>query len=203
MEDIEGLLAGSSGGGALPGFRLPINSVGVKPRENNKKNKPPPQPTTTQLDYSKLSKVDDQLTPFSPQTKLAKTKIAFSVKIPLTQSPSSPEVPGTQTIYIKTFGCSHNQGRQNLESARSYFLMADYILLVDNNIMSPVLSQPLELGAGSVKSLISMPCFMSHASIPAAVHGQEVTEDLVRLFVGIEDVNDLIAGLDNALGSGP
>ncbi|KAH7548299.1 hypothetical protein JRO89_XS14G0098100 [Xanthoceras sorbifolium] len=176
MEDIEGLLAGSSGGGALPGFRLPINSVGVKPRENNKKNKPPPQPTTTQLDYSKLSKVDDQLTPFSPQTKLAKTKIAFSVKIPLTQSPSSPEVPGTQTIYIKTFGCSHNQKIVELAHAHGA------LVLVDNNIMSPVLSQPLELGA---------------------VHGQEVTEDLVRLFVGIEDVNDLIAGLDNALGSGP
>ncbi|KAL5776330.1 hypothetical protein ACOSP7_009256 [Xanthoceras sorbifolium] len=107
MEDIEDLLAGSGGGGAPPGFRLPINSVGVKPRKNNNKKKKPPQPT--QLDYSKLSKVDDQLTPFSPQTKLPKTKIAFSVKIPPTQFPSSPEVPGTQTIYIKTFGCSHNQ----------------------------------------------------------------------------------------------
>ncbi|KAL5778815.1 hypothetical protein ACOSQ2_009552 [Xanthoceras sorbifolium] len=107
MEDIEDLLAGSGGGGAPPGFRLPINSVGVKPRKNNNNNKKPPQPT--QLDYSKLSKVDDQLTPFSPQTKLPKTKIAFSVKIPPTQFPSSPEVPGTQTIYIKTFGCSHNQ----------------------------------------------------------------------------------------------
>ncbi|KAL5845899.1 hypothetical protein ACOSQ3_009423 [Xanthoceras sorbifolium] len=107
MEDIEDLLAGSGGGGAPPGFRLPINSVGVKPRKNNNNKKKPPQPT--QLDYSKLSKVDDQLTPFSPQTKLPKTKIAFSVKIPPTQFPSSPEVPGTQTIYIKTFGCSHNQ----------------------------------------------------------------------------------------------
>ncbi|KAL5843448.1 hypothetical protein ACOSQ4_009406 [Xanthoceras sorbifolium] len=107
MEDIEDLLAGSGGGGAPPGFRLPINSVGVKPKKNNNNKKKPPQPT--QLDYSKLSKVDDQLTPFSPQTKLPKTKIAFSVKIPPTQFPSSPEVPGTQTIYIKTFGCSHNQ----------------------------------------------------------------------------------------------
>lgn len=57
---------------------------------------------------------------------------------------------------------------------------------------------------GSVKSLISMPCFMSHASIPAAVReARGLTEDLVRISVGIEDVNDLIADLDYALKTGP
>ncbi|KAL3534571.1 hypothetical protein ACH5RR_003032 [Cinchona calisaya] len=57
---------------------------------------------------------------------------------------------------------------------------------------------------GSVKSLISLPCFMSHASIPAAVReARGLTEDLVRISVGIEDVSDLIADLDNALRTGP
>ncbi|XP_059668329.1 cystathionine beta-lyase, chloroplastic isoform X2 [Cornus florida] len=57
---------------------------------------------------------------------------------------------------------------------------------------------------GSVKSLISMPCFMSHASIPAAVReARGLTEDLVRISVGIEDVNDLIADLNNAFSTGP
>ncbi|KAK6121507.1 hypothetical protein DH2020_044752 [Rehmannia glutinosa] len=57
---------------------------------------------------------------------------------------------------------------------------------------------------GSVKSLISLPCFMSHASIPAAVReARGLTEDLVRISVGIEDVNDLIADLDSALRTGP
>ncbi|KAK9125073.1 hypothetical protein Scep_013919 [Stephania cephalantha] len=57
---------------------------------------------------------------------------------------------------------------------------------------------------GSVKSLISMPCFMSHASIPASVReARGLTEDLVRISVGIEDVNDLIADLDRAIRSGP
>ncbi|XP_021854389.2 cystathionine beta-lyase, chloroplastic [Spinacia oleracea] len=57
---------------------------------------------------------------------------------------------------------------------------------------------------GSVKSLISLPCFMSHASIPAAVReARGLTEDLVRISVGIEDVNDLIADLDHALKTGP
>ncbi|XP_057722609.1 cystathionine beta-lyase, chloroplastic isoform X2 [Arachis stenosperma] len=57
---------------------------------------------------------------------------------------------------------------------------------------------------GSVKSLISLPCFMSHASIPSAVRVERgLTEDLVRISVGIEDVNDLISDLDNALRTGP
>ncbi|KAK3000989.1 hypothetical protein RJ639_022169 [Escallonia herrerae] len=57
---------------------------------------------------------------------------------------------------------------------------------------------------GSVKSLISMPCFMSHASIPAAVReARGLSEDLVRISVGIEDVNDLIADLHRALETGP
>ncbi|XP_038719807.1 cystathionine beta-lyase, chloroplastic-like, partial [Tripterygium wilfordii] len=56
----------------------------------------------------------------------------------------------------------------------------------------------------SVKSLISLPCFMSHASIPAAVReARGLTEDLIRISVGIEDVHDLIADLDYALRTGP
>lgn len=62
MEDIEDLVAGA---GAPPGFRLPLNAVGV----NHKKKK-----------SNRLS-----------------------------QTPLSPKIPGTQTIYVKTFGCSHNQ----------------------------------------------------------------------------------------------
>uniref|UniRef100_A0A6V7QVA3 cysteine-S-conjugate beta-lyase n=1 Tax=Ananas comosus var. bracteatus TaxID=296719 RepID=A0A6V7QVA3_ANACO len=57
---------------------------------------------------------------------------------------------------------------------------------------------------GSVKSLISLPCFMSHASIPASVReARGLTEDLVRISVGIEDVEDLIADLDYAFRTGP
>ncbi|KAG9444177.1 hypothetical protein H6P81_015517 [Aristolochia fimbriata] len=57
---------------------------------------------------------------------------------------------------------------------------------------------------GSVKSLISLPCFMSHASIPLSVReSRGLTEDLIRISVGIEDVEDLIADLDIAISSGP
>lgn len=57
---------------------------------------------------------------------------------------------------------------------------------------------------GSVKSLISMPCFMSHASIPAEVReARGLTEDLVRISAGIEDADDLISDLDIAFKTCP
>lgn len=53
---------------------------------------------------------------------------------------------------------------------------------------------------GSVGSTISLPFRMSHASIPAALRGQLAPpEDLIRLSVGIEDVDDLIEDLEAAL----
>ena len=52
---------------------------------------------------------------------------------------------------------------------------------------------------GSVGSTISLPCRMSHASIPTALKDRLAPPaDLVRLSVGIEDVDDLIADLDRA-----
>ncbi|XRB19274.1 cysteine-S-conjugate beta-lyase [Pseudoscourfieldia marina] len=53
---------------------------------------------------------------------------------------------------------------------------------------------------GSVSSLISMPCFMSHASIPAEVRAERgLTDDLVRISAGIEDAEDLIADLKEVM----
>lgn len=43
-----------------------------------------------------------------------------------------------------------------------------------------------------MRSLISMPCL-----------DKGLTEDLIHISVGIEDVDDLIADLDIALGTGP
>ena len=48
---------------------------------------------------------------------------------------------------------------------------------------------------GSVSSLISLPCYMSHASIPADVRAARgLPDDLVRISVGIEDPEDLLQG---------
>lgn len=51
---------------------------------------------------------------------------------------------------------------------------------------------------GGVESLIEHPARMTHASVKGTE--LEVPGDLIRLSVGIEDVDDLIADLDQALG---
>jgi cystathionine beta-lyase/cystathionine gamma-synthase len=53
---------------------------------------------------------------------------------------------------------------------------------------------------GGVETLISLPALMTHASMPPEVRERVgITEGLVRLSVGIEDVEDIIQDLDQAL----
>jgi len=53
---------------------------------------------------------------------------------------------------------------------------------------------------GGVESLIGHPATMTHAAVPKALRdAMGLTDGLVRLSVGIEDVDDLIADLDQAL----
>jgi len=53
---------------------------------------------------------------------------------------------------------------------------------------------------GGVESLIEHPAIMTHASIPAGVRADlGINDGLVRLSVGVEDVEDLIAELGEAL----
>jgi cystathionine gamma-lyase/cystathionine beta-lyase/cystathionine gamma-lyase/homocysteine desulfhydrase len=54
---------------------------------------------------------------------------------------------------------------------------------------------------GGVETLISHPATMTHASVPPEERQRlGITDGLVRISVGIEDVEDLIADLDQALG---
>src|ERR1700758_2175935 len=53
---------------------------------------------------------------------------------------------------------------------------------------------------GGVETLVSLPALMTHASMPKEVRERVgIAEGLVRLSVGIEDVEDIIADLDQAL----
>jgi cystathionine beta-lyase/cystathionine gamma-synthase len=53
---------------------------------------------------------------------------------------------------------------------------------------------------GGVESLVSIPVLTSHAMIPAAERAKMgVTEQMIRLSVGIENADDLIADLEHAL----
>jgi cystathionine gamma-lyase len=54
---------------------------------------------------------------------------------------------------------------------------------------------------GGIESLINHPAIMTHASVPAEQRAKiGITDNLVRLSVGIEDLEDLIDDLDHALG---
>lgn len=56
---------------------------------------------------------------------------------------------------------------------------------------------------GGVESLIGHPASMTHASVPADMRrAMGLTDDLVRLSVGIEDPDDLLEDLDRALRAG-
>lgn len=54
---------------------------------------------------------------------------------------------------------------------------------------------------GGVESLVCHPASMTHASIPADIRKQVgIVDELIRLSVGIENVDDLIADLEQAIG---
>jgi len=53
---------------------------------------------------------------------------------------------------------------------------------------------------GAVESLVNHPAIMTHASVPAETRAEiGITDNLVRLSVGIEDGDDLLGDLDRAL----
>jgi len=53
---------------------------------------------------------------------------------------------------------------------------------------------------GGVESLVDHPAIMTHASVPSSERAKlGISDTLIRLSVGIEDVGDLIADLDEAL----
>jgi cystathionine beta-lyase/cystathionine gamma-synthase len=55
---------------------------------------------------------------------------------------------------------------------------------------------------GGVESLISHPASMTHASVPPEQRAMlGLTDGMVRLSVGIENVEDLLADLDQALAA--
>jgi cystathionine beta-lyase/cystathionine gamma-synthase len=68
------------------------------------------------------------------------------------------------------------------------------------NLLNHVRVCSLAESLGGVETLISHPATMTHASIPPDVRRQTgISDGLVRMSVGIEDAEDLIADLDAAL----
>jgi cystathionine beta-lyase len=73
-------------------------------------------------------------------------------------------------------------------------------IAVSERIVESAKIWAISVSFGCVNSLISMPCRMSHASIDAKTRAERaLPEDLIRLCVGIEDVDDLIEDLQRAV----
>jgi cystathionine beta-lyase/cystathionine gamma-synthase len=70
-----------------------------------------------------------------------------------------------------------------------------------NAVLQKVRVFSLAESLGGVESLISHPASMTHASVESDRRGElGISEGLVRLSCGVEDVEDLLADLDQALG---
>jgi len=80
------------------------------------------------------------------------------------------------------------------------FTLADNNLETAKKVVAGTQLFTLAESLGGVESLIGHPATMTHASIPKEVREKTgVTDGLIRLSVGVEDVADLIADLDQAL----
>lgn len=67
-----------------------------------------------------------------------------------------------------------------------------------NRVKLPLVAVSL----GAVESILSYPAMMSHASMPPEVRGERgITDGLLRFSVGLEDIDDLLADLDQALAN--
>ncbi|MFV1981781.1 MAG: cystathionine gamma-synthase [Rhodothermia bacterium] len=81
------------------------------------------------------------------------------------------------------------------------FILKDDSLAAAERLLSATRVFALAESLGGVESLIGHPATMTHASIPTDVRlASGLSDSLIRLSVGIEDVDDLVEDLDRALG---
>lgn len=81
------------------------------------------------------------------------------------------------------------------------FTLKDESIEAANKVLSSTQVFALAESLGGVESLINHPASMTHASIPREERLKNgLTDSLIRLSVGIEDVDDLIADLEQAIG---
>jgi cystathionine beta-lyase/cystathionine gamma-synthase len=99
----------------------------------------------------------------------------------------------------------HPQHKIAKKQMRDYGAMVSFDLLKDSfddavKVLSTTKLFTLAESLGGVESLIGHPASMTHASIPKAERLKVgLTDSLIRLSVGVEDVDDLIEDLERAL----
>lgn len=105
-------------------------------------------------------------------------------------------------------GLPQHKNHEIAKKQQKYFGgIVTFDLKIDNkefatHIVSNTKYFKLAESLGGVKSLICLPCEMTHKSIPQEIrYKSNVTDSLIRLSVGLEDIDDLIDDLDQAFNS--
>jgi cystathionine beta-lyase len=109
--------------------------------------------------------------------------------------------PAVQRVYYPGLAAhaGHDLHAQQARGAGAVISFATGSFELSKRIAEAARIFRISVSFGSVNSSISLPGCMSHASIPAEVRrGRAFDADLVRLSIGIEDVDDLIDDLTRA-----
>ncbi|XP_032672832.1 cystathionine gamma-lyase-like [Odontomachus brunneus] len=96
---------------------------------------------------------------------------------------------------------SHPQHKLAIKQLKGYSGMVSFYLKSDPTKFLKALKVFTQAGSlGGPDSLVEMPFFLSHSSIPVKIrHALGITENLIRVSVGLETEQDLIADLQQAL----
>jgi cystathionine beta-lyase/cystathionine gamma-synthase len=94
----------------------------------------------------------------------------------------------------------HELGRRQMKAFGGMLSFETGSLENARSVLKSVRLCSLAESLGGVETLISHPATMTHASVPPEERNRiGITDGLVRVSVGIEDVDDIIADLDQAL----
>lgn len=112
------------------------------------------------------------------------------------------EHPKVQKVYYPGLGQhpQHERARRLMSGFGGMIAFETGSLAAAGRVLDNVRLCALAESLGGVETLISHPATMTHASVPPAQRERlGITDGLVRISVGIEDVDDIIADLDTAL----
>ncbi|CAD6198609.1 unnamed protein product [Caenorhabditis auriculariae] len=92
----------------------------------------------------------------------------------------------------------HRKQTKGMSGMISFYLKGD--LAASQTFLSSLKVFTLAESLGGYESLAELPAVMTHASVPPEVRKElRITDNLIRISVGVEDLDDLVADLDQAL----
>lgn len=133
--------------------------------------------------------------------------LAFRIKLHSENAQKIAEFLTSQEIIKNVYypGLPNHKNHEIAKSQQKYFggVIAFDLNIDDKELASEIVSNTklfkLAESLGGVKSLCCLPCEMTHKSVPRKKRYESgVTDSLIRLSVGLEDVEDLINDLQQA-----